>query len=38
MDPVGARGLDGADLLAQAREVGREDRWRDDDRLGHAFA
>ena len=32
MDPVGAGRVDGADLLAQAREIGRQNRGRDDDR------
>ena len=32
MDPVGAGSVDGADLLAQAREIGRQNRRRDDDR------
>ena len=32
MDPIGAGRVDGADLLAQAREIGRQDRGRDEDR------
>jgi len=33
MDPVGASGVDGANLLAQPREVGRQDGGRYEDRL-----
>ena len=36
MDPVGAGGIDGADLLAELGEVGGEDRRRDPERAGHA--
>ncbi len=35
MDPIGAGGVDGAHLLAQTREVGRQDRGRDEDRGRH---
>ena len=35
MDPVGARGVDGADLLAKAREIGGENGRGDADRLLH---
>ncbi len=35
MDPVGARGIDRAHLLAQFREIGGEDRRGDDERPGH---
>ena len=31
MDPVGAGRIDGAHLLAEPGEIGREDRWGDDD-------
>ena len=31
MDPVGAGGIDGADLVAQLGEIGRQDRRRDDE-------
>ena len=34
MDPVGARGVDGAHLFAEAREVGGQDRGGDDQRPG----
>ena len=36
MDPVGARRVDGADLLAEPGEIGREDGGGDTDRLLHA--
>ncbi len=35
MDPVGARRVDGADLLAEPGEIGREDGGGDADRLLH---
>ncbi len=35
MDPVAARRIDGAHLLAEPREVGREDRRGNDDIAGH---
>ena len=37
MDPVGAGGVDRADLLAQPREIGGEDGRRDADRLLHGI-
>jgi hypothetical protein len=33
MDPIGAGGVDGADLLAQSREIGRQYRGRHENRL-----
>ena len=38
MDPVGPGRVDGAHLLAQAREVGRQDRGRDEDGAGHGVS
>ena len=38
MDPIGPGRVDGADLLAQAREIGRQDRGRDEDGAGHGQA
>src|ERR1700720_3018755 len=35
MDPIGAGSLHGLHLFAEPREIGREDRWRDDDRPFH---
>ena len=35
MDPIAAGGIDGAHLLAEPGEVGREDRWGDDDVSAH---
>ena len=37
MDPVGAGGVDGANLFTQARKIGRQNGGRDYDR-GHPFA
>ena len=38
VDPVGAGGIDGADLLAERGEVGGENRRGDEGRAGHGVA
>src|SRR5437763_16244865 len=37
MDPVGARGIDGPHLLAETREIGRKDGWRDNEWASQGF-